>query len=212
MTRPGARSFADPSGDRSLSHDRHGVDIAAVEAAAVAVLEMVPESRWDGRPPVPVDWIAEELFGYRIVTHRGVAGVAGVEMPEGETMAGLLLPDRGLILVEEEEIAKWPNRRRFTVAHEIGHHVLHRSDPLWLEQRNAAGSRGTGLPLSEAEAHAFAAALLMPAAIFRPAAEACAGDWRGLPDLFLTTRGAVERRLRTLGFEDQLSEPRRSQQ
>jgi Zn-dependent peptidase ImmA (M78 family) len=107
-----------------------------------------------------------------------------------------LLEDRGLILVDSWEVEQWPNRRRFTIAHELGHFILHRRNPDYLASPGA-----TGLPLVEAEAHAFAAALLMPAALLRPAADSCEGDWSQLLKPFLTTNGAVERRLRTLGYE-----------
>lgn len=62
-----------------------------------------------------------------------------------------------------------PNRRRFTIAHELGHHFLHRS---YLENnvhvdkailnRNEISSQG--IDKKEIEANTFAAELLMPAA------------------------------------------------
>ena len=60
-----------------------------------------------------------------------------------------------------------PARQRFTIAHEIGHFLLHsRSQSLFIEKlekvmyRNMESS--TGELLKEREANAFAAALLMP--------------------------------------------------
>lgn len=59
-----------------------------------------------------------------------------------------------------------PHRQRFTIAHEIGHLLLHRdtasvfvdSSPVFF--RDAASSEGTRI--QEIEANAFASALLMP--------------------------------------------------
>ena len=57
-----------------------------------------------------------------------------------------------------------PNRQRFSVAHEIGHYLLHASDnDLFVDRsffRNQASS--VGELRREIEANAFAAALLMP--------------------------------------------------
>ena len=48
---------------------------------------------------------------------------------DDETLSGLLLPSLGQIWVNADEAVQWPPRRRFTIAHELGHHVLHRTRP-----------------------------------------------------------------------------------
>ena len=61
-----------------------------------------------------------------------------------------------------------PNRRRFTLAHEIGHHLLHKSylannvhvDKIVLLPRNFVSSQAKDI--KEIQANAFAAELLMP--------------------------------------------------
>lgn len=57
-----------------------------------------------------------------------------------------------------------PVRIRFTIAHELGHYLLHaKQNPLFIDKpynRNANSS--TGKNVLEREANAFAAALLMP--------------------------------------------------
>jgi Zn-dependent peptidase ImmA (M78 family) len=64
-----------------------------------------------------------------------------------------------------------PNRRRFSVAHEIGHYLLHRDsasvfvDAAPVFFRDDTSSAGTAQ--QEVEANAFAAELLMPAATLR---------------------------------------------
>ena len=196
MTSTAGRSLSDPLGGPAISRDHHGTDVAAMELEAIKVLERVPQSKWDGEAPVPIDWIVTEMYDLRVQLHDDIASVVGVELPEGKKLSGLLLEDRGLVLVDSSEVEKWPNRRRFTIAHELGHFILHRRNPEYL-----ASAGGSGLPLVEAEAHAFAAALLLPAALLRPAADACNGDWSQLLEPFLTTNAAIERRLKTLGYE-----------
>jgi Zn-dependent peptidase ImmA (M78 family) len=64
-----------------------------------------------------------------------------------------------------------PNRRRFSVAHEIGHYLLHRDSasvfvdaaPVFFRD----GTSSAGTEQQEVEANAFAAELLMPAATLR---------------------------------------------
>lgn len=60
-----------------------------------------------------------------------------------------------------------PNRQRFTIAHELGHHVLHKEllgssvhvDKVILKRDQVSSS---GVDLNEIEANAFAAEILMP--------------------------------------------------
>ena len=189
------RSFADPLGGPAIARDHHGTDVVAMELEAIRVLERVPASKWNGEAPIPIDWIVTEMYDLRVQLHDNIASVVGVDLPDDKRLSGLLLEDRGIVLVDSSEVEKWPNRRRFTIAHELGHYILHRKNPEYL-----ASPGGSGLPIVEAEAHAFAAALLMPAALLRPAADSCDGDWSQLLDPFLTTNAAVERRLRTLGY------------
>lgn len=59
------------------------------------------------------------------------------------------------------------NRQRFTIAHELGHFVLHReSKPLFIDKNEKImyrdGDSSTGEFRKEREANAFAASLLMP--------------------------------------------------
>ncbi|MEI7560479.1 MAG: ImmA/IrrE family metallo-endopeptidase [Actinomycetes bacterium] len=200
-----ARSFVDPDGGPAITLDHHGADVAAMELAAISVLQSVPAEVWDGTPPVPINWIVKELYGLHVMNHGDIASVVGVKLDEGKTMSGLLLPDRGVILVDEGELAKWPNRKRFTMAHELAHWILHRDAPPSKETPRATIISSDGvrnddpLPLAEAEANAFAAALLLPAALFRPAFAACDGDFPTLIDEFASTNAALERRSKTLG-------------
>ncbi len=100
--------------------------------------------------PVPVEAIAEDLLGLRL--DEGPLGGA----------SGMLIPSLREIWVDAGEAAQSPGRRRFTIAHEIGH---------WVCQCSGASSGsvfcrdadlGDTDRALEREANAFAATLLMP--------------------------------------------------
>ncbi len=63
------------------------------------------------------------------------------------------------------------NRRKFTIAHELGHFLLHKAEKVHLDERKPGGfvlqwrdqNSSTGEDLLEREANLFAAELLMPA-------------------------------------------------
>lgn len=110
-------------------------------------------------PPVDVEAIARRL------------GLDVRRNPNSrDDLSGFLLRqtgrDGGIIGVNDSHA---PNRQRFTIAHEIGHHLLHPADELYVDQtgrgltiqaRDQQSSEGTNP--QEIEANLFAAALLMP--------------------------------------------------
>ncbi len=109
-------------------------------------------------PPVPVEQIAQ-LRGARI---RYVAF-------DGE-LAGLLFEEQGQIIIGVN-ISHPKARQRFTIAHELGHLELHHLRAFHIDRNfravstgkaDGAGQAGSE---SEVEANAFAAELLMPAAL-----------------------------------------------
>lgn len=112
--------------------------------------------------PVPVDKVASRL-GVQVERTTFEDDVSGV----------LVLEDgRGMIGVNASHA---PTRQRFTVAHELGHYVLHRDQlPVFIDTQlrqfsavfRDAGS-STGEDRREREANGFAAALLMPASLVR---------------------------------------------
>src|SRR4029078_11680473 len=90
---------------------------------------------------------------------------------DGESLSGLLLPALGQIWVNADEAAQWPPRRWVTIAHELGHHVLHRTGQQALFCRKAVvdpedkpPTTRPPIPVTEQEANAFAAAVPNPAA------------------------------------------------
>lgn len=138
-----------------------------IEARAEAVLDAVPSYIWDGDSlPVPVERIADSWFGLLVRDVAALYAAPGApELRDGQTLSGLLLPNRGEIWVNASEAQQWPGRRRFTIGHEVGHHVLHRNDTHAIFCRSNVveeSEERPAIPPPEDEANAFAAALLMP--------------------------------------------------
>lgn len=109
-----------------------------------------------------------ELFRVPIDVFR-CADLLGIDVKPAE-----MEPDMSGVFIKKENVPyirynskDSPARQRFTIAHEIGHFLLHaKSNSLFVDKtekvmyRNAQSS--TGELLKEREANAFAAALLMP--------------------------------------------------
>jgi Zn-dependent peptidase ImmA (M78 family) len=93
--------------------------------------------------------------------------------------------------------ASGEHRRRFTIAHEIGHFVLH-PQRLAPERGGAVNAAWQG---QEREADQFAAELLMPAALVREAVLEHGDDLRRLADRFDVSRKAMQVRLRSLAAQ-----------
>jgi len=108
--------------------------------------------------PVPVEVIAEQHLGYDIdIVDDGL-------FSDPDYLGGIIF-DRKLIQVNAT-VEAHEGRYNFTLAHEIGHHVLHRD--IYLAARDGKHCevmcRETGeKPLIEVQADRSAAALLMPA-------------------------------------------------
>jgi Zn-dependent peptidase ImmA (M78 family) len=106
--------------------------------------------------PVPVEAIAEDLLGLA-VEERDLEGVSGLLYP-GERQVYLNAADS-------------PARRRFTLAHEVGHWVCQvqegRTVPVFCRAEEVGVGEGKAL---EREANVFAAELLMPELAVRASA------------------------------------------
>jgi Zn-dependent peptidase ImmA (M78 family) len=104
------------------------------------------------RPPVSVEEIAESLgLEVRYAPFDGDLSGALVRR-KGETYIGVNSSDH-------------PNRQRFTIAHELGHFVLHRGISIHVDKDfmvNRDGDSSQGVDPDEMEANRFAAELLMP--------------------------------------------------
>jgi Zn-dependent peptidase ImmA (M78 family) len=107
------------------------------------------------KPPVDLAAIAERL------------GVEIRPFELGAEVAGILYRDGGrkVIVVNHKHSSV---RQRFTIAHELGHLLLHKGEPVHVDEGFRVNLRdprsATAEEVEEIEANAFAANLLMPAA------------------------------------------------
>lgn len=90
-------------------------------------------------------------------------------------------------------------RQRFTVAHEIAHYVLHRSQQARFDDTTFA-RRSTTRDAMEREADEFAAALLMPADLVKQAVAANIKSLNELASKFRVSSLAMKFRLQKLGY------------
>ena len=136
------------------------------------------------RPPVPVADIARRLdceISYE---------------PLDADVSGLLYRDendqRRVIGVNSREP---PLRQRFTIAHELGHLLLHRGRPLIVEKLVLINARSTKTGASvkeEREANQFAAGLLMPATLVKEEARRLVGERSPVSDRWLVEQLAKQ--------------------
>jgi Zn-dependent peptidase ImmA (M78 family) len=120
----------------------------------------------------------------------------------------------GIFVVEHDESYIIYNRseshvrQRFTIAHELGHFILHKSSGVFVDRkpkalyRNSASS--TGEVLKEREANAFAAALLMPKSLIDREIKKISDTEEivdKLAELFEVSKLAMSFRLSNLGYE-----------
>lgn len=123
-------------------------------------------------PPVPVEQVAKDL-DIKIVRSDLGHDCSGVLIRQG---------DQSVIGVNQSDP---PNRLRFTIAHEIGHYVLHESDT-YVDTGYRVNFRdldsGSGTKLEEIEANRFAAALLMPGPMVKRAFDDFAFELAGTGD------------------------------
>lgn len=162
--------------------------------------KLLAECKVDGYP-VPVDQIADHL------------GAVVVYQPfDSDDISGLLYRTRGSAPIIGVNSTNTSSRRRFTIAHEIGHLILHEGHQLIVERHVQVNFRdstnNTVTAAEEIEANRFAAALLMPRPLIgqalqillegRPLADAeLVGRLRAR---FEVSRPAMDYRLASLGI------------
>jgi Zn-dependent peptidase ImmA (M78 family) len=124
-------------------------------SSEIRAIELLKDCGYANYIPVPVDRIAASL-----------RAVVRYQPFEADDISGLLLRQDGQPAIIGVNSVNAPVRQRFTIAHEIGHLLLHEGKGLILDRlvrvnfRDAVSSTATDR--QEREANAFAAALLMP--------------------------------------------------
>ncbi len=104
------------------------MDVEEIERRAEQVLAEVPSFVWDGESvPVPVEDIVNSCFGLLVRDVDDLTQAPDCPVPDPTSISGLLLTARGEIWVNAAEARQWPPRRRFTIGHELGHWVMHRT-------------------------------------------------------------------------------------
>lgn len=157
-------------------------------------------------PPVPVERIAESLLGLLIEEHPDVRSLPNAPTDLGR-LSGLIDPPTKTIWLDRVECANSRGRRRFTIAHECGHWVLHLGRgsgvgvccrPTDVVDRPALDT--AHLAAREREANAFASELLMPEILVTEQARETKGNISALAERFDVSVPAMRLRVQTLGL------------
>jgi len=177
-------------------------------AAAQALLRDF-EGRYDvgEAPPVPVERIASALLGLFVDEADDIRTLPGAPADQGR-LSGMLDAEEMIVWVDRGEARRSPGRRRFTIAHEVGHFVLHvpvvhklfpdrAVDIKEIDEGSSAAklSKHRG---REREANIFASELLMPEPLVRAQATATGFNLPALAKRFEVSVPAMRLRLRLL--------------
>jgi uncharacterized protein DUF955 len=167
-------------------------------AAALEALTRFTETYGGAPPPVDVEELAESLCCLRVRLADNLSAIPGA--PTEAPLSGLLLPGRQEVWVSAHE--PW-ERRRFSVAHEVGHFLLHavdQSDGVFCRAADLRADPESPERLREREANRFAAELLMPETMVRAEVERRGADPIALAPLFAVSDLAMAFRLVNLGL------------
>lgn len=155
----------------------------------VQTADRILSSYWDGNIPVNLYDIVSKL-GVAVMTDPSLIDASGHYRPNG------FAPENPPIITYSP--TEHPVRQRFTIAHELGHHVLNHG-----ERNRDTPNEFMSMNTDPAEraANTFAAELLMPASAVRAMVEVRKiTDVGNLASLFHVSRPAMTFRLRGLGY------------
>ena len=127
-----------------------------IEEAADHLLDEYRDFVGDFELPVPVESIAEHFLKYDLeVTDEGL-------FSDPSFLGGISFETKTIFV--NTSIEDYEGRYTFTIAHEIGHHVLHKClyDELVADRPQILCREEKYKPLIERQADRFAAALMMP--------------------------------------------------
>lgn len=176
------------------------------EDAAAALLEKAGLAH-RAEPPIDVQHIAEEIEDLDVQETTDLTGVDGApSLPPGATLSGLLVPSARRVWVNALEAQRSAGRRRFTIAHELGHWRLH-CDSIEVHMRfcrseevGATEAEARAASTIEREANRFAAALLMPDELLREEAPRHRLNVQVLAERFDVSGAAMQVRLESLNL------------
>jgi uncharacterized protein DUF955 len=179
-------------------------------AAAAQALLRDFEERYEAveAPPVPVERIASALLGLYIDEADDLRALPGAPADQGR-LSGMLDAEAMVIWVDRGESRRNPGRRRFTIAHEVGHLLLHvpvvhesfcdrPADVQEVADEDSSASELPELRQREREANLFARELLMPESLVNEQARATGFNLPALADRFEVSVPAMRLRLRLL--------------
>lgn len=129
--------------------------------------------------PVPIEKIVEFRLGLDIVPMPNLYKDHGIE--------GFITSDLTAIYVDNLQYEIYEQKYRFTLAHEVGHYVLHRKtlrDAKWRSVQEYVKARlgldPRQLDWFETHGHWFAEQVLLPREKFLEVAESVVGEYKGL--------------------------------
>lgn len=161
-----------------------------------------------GVPPVPVERIASSLLDLLIEETDDVRTIDGAPTDQGR-LSGMLVPETQTIWLDRTEAARSRGRRRFTIAHECGHWLLHVAGsgqqvccrPQDVSEQDVGDrDRVRQLHQREAEANAFARELLMPEPLVVEQAAQTGTNLAAMAERLDVSVPAIRLRLLTLGL------------
>ena len=140
-----------------------------------------------------------------ITNVKGIAKQLGIEILPysfSEDISGLFFKkgDKLYLGVNSSHSEK---RKRFTIAHEIGHFILHSDEPLHydVKELESLHFRSENISdLNEIESNSFAAELLMPEELVRELIEKGVTSVKKLSEKFNVSEEAMRYRLINLGY------------
>ena len=159
---------------------------------------------WVPQCPIPVERIAEKHLGYHIeITEDDI-------YKDAEILGGIIFADK--VIQVNGSIENHDGRYSFTIAHELGHHCLHKElfQKLSMESdEHTKMCRETGeKPLTEQQADTFASYLLMPTKFVNKAYIKAFGDTNEVFDIGYKKRhmlGSIASRVIESGGFDNVS-------